>query len=135
MRLYMLMANNSRVMIAQYVKFEVSLKVIWGGLLCFILLLPEVSIADRLAEGKALVMERAKGNCLACHVIADGKLPGNIGPPLIGMTARFPETETLRNQIWDATERNPNSRMPPFGRHGILNSQDIDRIVDYLYTL
>ena len=91
--------------------------------------------ATEPAPGKALVMEKSKGNCLACHVIADGELAGNIGPPLIGMKARFPDPEDLRRQIWDATERNPDSRMPPFGRHGILDQQEIDLVVEYLYTL
>ena len=92
-------------------------------------------LADKLTEGKALVMERSKGNCLACHAIADGKLPGNIGPPLVGMKQRFPDPEILRNQIWDATRINPDSRMPPFGRHGVLDGEEIDLIVAYLYTL
>ena len=80
-------------------------------------------------------MDKSKGNCLACHVIADGEQPGNIGPPLIAMKARFPDTETLRKQIWDATLNNPETRMPPFGRHGILNREEIDLIIEYLYTL
>ena len=67
--------------------------------------------------------------------ISDGKLPGDIGPPLIAMKARFPDAEILYRQIWDATERNPDSRMPPFGRHGILNKEEIKRIVEYLYRL
>jgi len=93
-----------------------------------------VSAAQEL-DGKALVMERSKGNCLACHAIADGELPGNIGPPLFAMKERFPEADALRMQIWDATKRNPDSRMPPFGRHGILSRKEIDLIVQYLYTL
>ena len=95
----------------------------------------EAVLSDQLADGKALVMEKSKGNCLACHLIADGKQPGNIGPPLIGMKFRFPDTKTLRSQIWDATENNPDSRMPPFGRHGILGSEEIDLIVEYISTL
>ena len=95
----------------------------------------EAVLSDQLADGKALVMEKSKGNCLACHLIADGKQPGNIGPPLIGMKLRFPDTETLRSQIWDATENNPDSRMPPFGRHGILGNEEIDLIVEYISTL
>jgi len=51
------------------------------------------------------------------------------------MQQRFPERAVLRQQIWDATERNPNTRMPPFGRHGMLTEEEIDWIVDYLYTL
>ncbi len=86
-------------------------------------------------EGKALVMERSRGNCLACHVIADGRQPGNIGPPLVAMKARFPDADILHEQIWDATIRNPDSRMPPFGRHNILSGREIDLIVQYLYTL
>ena len=104
----------------------------------FLFLLSAISMAnssDRPMDGRGLVMERSKGNCLACHAIADGELPGNIGPPLIAMKARFPDAEALRNQIWDATERNPDSRMPPFGRHGILKPEEIDLIVEYLYTL
>jgi sulfur-oxidizing protein SoxX len=88
-----------------------------------------------LARGKELVMARDRGNCLACHAIDDGKLPGNLGPPLFSMRLRFPDEELLRNQIWDATERNPDSRMPPFGKHGILDEEEIDHIVEYLYSL
>lgn len=85
--------------------------------------------------GKALVAERNKGNCLACHVIEDGVLPGNLGPPLVVMNARFPDREKLRKQIYDASSINPHSRMPPFGRHEILTAQEIELIMDYLYTL
>lgn len=97
--------------------------------------LHETLFADQPTPGKALVMERSKGNCLACHVVDDGKLAGNVGPPLVGMKARFPDAETLYRQIWDASERNPDSRMPPFGRHGILTAKEINQVVEYLYTL
>lgn len=103
----------------------------------FVLLtgMSEAVLSDPLANGKALVMEKSKGNCLACHSIVDGKQPGNIGPPLLAMKARFPDADSLRKQVWDATIRNPDTRMPPFGRHGILSSEEIDLIVQYLYTL
>lgn len=94
-----------------------------------------VTLAAQTVDGKALVMERSRGNCLACHAIADGKLPGNLGPPLVAMQARFPDADVLREQIWDATSGNPDSRMPPFGRHGILSREEIELIVQYLYTL
>jgi sulfur-oxidizing protein SoxX len=90
---------------------------------------------DLPLDGRSLAMDRAKGNCLACHAIEDGVLPGNIGPPLIAMRARFPDRAVLFEQIWDATRRNPDSRMPPFGRHGVLTEAEIEMIVDYLYTL
>ena len=86
-------------------------------------------------QGKAIAWDRKKGNCLACHAMADGELPGNIGPPLVAMKARFPTKAALRGQIWDATKKNPNSMMPPFGRHGILTEGEIDLVVEYVYTL
>lgn len=95
----------------------------------------DASPEQRLEAGKQLVMARDKGNCLACHAIDDGELPGTIGPPLLYMQQRFPERATLQQQIWDATVRNPNTLMPPFGKHGILTREEIDLIVDYLLTL
>jgi len=91
--------------------------------------------AARLTAGKKLAMARNKGNCLACHAIADGELPGNIGPPLMYMQQRFPDRAQLRAQIWDPTVRNPDTVMPPFGKHRILSDDEIDLIVDYLHTL
>jgi len=94
------------------------------------------SAADqRLAEGKQLAMARNKGNCLACHAIADGELPGTLGPPLLYMQQRFPDRAQLRAQVWDATVRNPDTVMPPFGRHRILSEAEIDLIVDYIHSL
>ena len=95
----------------------------------------QATTADRIAEGKLLAMERSKGNCLACHSIEDGELPGTIGPPLLAMKLRFPERAKLTQQICDATIRNPDSRMPPFCRHRILTKDEVELIVDYLYTL
>jgi len=91
--------------------------------------------ASAVDQGKKLSFNRKKGNCLACHQIAGGNMAGNIGPPLVAMKARFPDKSKLRSQIWDATKANPNSAMPPFGRHKILSDKDIDKIVEYVYTL
>ena len=86
-------------------------------------------------KGKAVAFDRIKGNCLACHMTGDGTLPGNIGPPLIGMKARFPDKAKLRAQIWDSTVANPNSIMIPFGRNRVLSEEEIDQVVEYIYTL
>lgn len=101
-----------------------------------------VSAADKAAkkltpvqQGKKLAFNRKKGNCLACHQIAGGNMAGNIGPPLVAMKARYPDKAKLRAQIWDATAKNPNTTMPPFGRHKILNDKQIDLITEYIYTL
>jgi len=88
-----------------------------------------------IAEGKKLAFNRKLGNCLACHAIAGGSLPGDIGPPLVAMKARFPDKAKLRAQIWDSTANNPNSIMPPFGRHNMLSDKQIDKITDYIYSL
>lgn len=77
---------------------------------------------------------RKAGNCLACHMIPGGNLPGNIGPPLLAMKARFPNKADLRAQIWDATEKNPNTIMPPFGKHGVLTEKQVDQVTNYIYT-
>ena len=90
---------------------------------------------SRIEQGKTLAFERSKGNCLACHRIENGELPGTLGPPLLAMKLRFPEREDLKRQICDATIRQANSRMPPFCRHGILTEEEVELIVDYLYTL
>jgi sulfur-oxidizing protein SoxX len=95
----------------------------------------QATTADSIAAGKSLAMERSKGNCLACHRIEDGELPGTVGPPLLAMKLRFPERAVLKQQICDATIRNPDSRMPPFCRHGILTEDEVELIVEYLYTL
>jgi|TARA_B110000914_G_scaffold211080_1_gene210790 sulfur-oxidizing protein SoxX len=91
--------------------------------------------ADQIAKGKALYVNKKKGNCIACHMIPDpdAKLPGNQGPPLVAMKARFPDSKVLRAQIWDPTVKNPKTIMPPFGRHWILSEDEIDNIVAYLY--
>ena len=91
--------------------------------------------ASAVEQGKAIAYDRKKGNCLACHAMDDGTLPGNIGPPLIAMKARFPDKAKLRAQIWDATVANPNSIMIPFGRTKVLTEEEIDQVVEYIYTL
>ena len=88
-----------------------------------------------LQKGKEVSFDRKKGNCLACHAMDDGTLPGNIGPPLVSMKLRFPDKAKLRAQIWDSTTRNPNTIMPPFGRHGMLSEEEIDWITEYVYSL
>ena len=91
--------------------------------------------ATMAEEGKKIAYNRRKGNCLACHMMGDGTLPGNIGPPLIAMKARFPDKADLRAQIYDARVKNPNTIMPPFGPHAIVSESDIEKIVEYVWSL
>lgn len=126
------MRNSARVAIATSV-----VAVVLGALA----IAPNMATAadkseqSMIKQGKKIAFDRKKGNCLACHQIDDGQLPGNIGPPLVGMQARFPDKQKLRQQIWDATKANPNTMMPPFGRYHILTNAEIDKVVEYIYSL
>jgi sulfur-oxidizing protein SoxX len=86
-------------------------------------------------SGKQLAFDNNKGNCLACHAIEDGESPGDIGPPLAALASRFKDKQQLRAQIWDATQFNPETSMPPFGKNKILTGAEIDAIVDFLWTV
>jgi sulfur-oxidizing protein SoxX len=86
------------------------------------------------SEGEKLAFSRAKGNCLTCHEIKGGDAPGNVGPPLADMKARFPDRKELIAIVSDETKRNPLTVMPPFKRNLLLNDKEIEAIVDFLYT-
>ena len=86
-------------------------------------------------DGQAIAFDRGKGNCLSCHAIKGGDLPGTIGPPLADLKSRFPDRNELVGIVTDETKRNPQTVMPPFGRNLILNDKEISAVVDFLYTL
>jgi sulfur-oxidizing protein SoxX len=90
---------------------------------------------SNIDKGREIALERSKGNCIACHMIEGGNSPGNIAPPLVGMKARFPDRAVLKAQILDATVRNPETSMPPFGRNRILTPAEIDQVVDFIWSL
>ncbi|MDD3608677.1 MAG: sulfur oxidation c-type cytochrome SoxX [Halothiobacillaceae bacterium] len=87
-------------------------------------------------EGKKIAFDRGQGNCLACHNIKGGELPGTIGPPLVAMKMRFPDKKALFDILWDPRPtRGEGTIMPPLGAHGILTKDQIEKVVEYLYTL
>ena len=96
---------------------------------------------DPALKGWCVVINRQKGNCLACHQIVTDKWPlslpqgGVIGPPLNAMKHRYPDKVKLRAQIWNAQSGNPHSMMPPFGKYNLISEQDIDNIVEFLLTI
>ena len=107
---------------------------------CAITLSAGASAADPPKEvtGKMLAFDKTKGNCLACHAmptVPDAEAAGTIGPPLIAMSARYPDKAKMRAQIWDATVANPSSSMIPFGKNRVLTEQELDKVVDYIYGL
>ena len=85
--------------------------------------------------GKKVAENRKKGNCFACHAYEGVNLPGNIGPPLVAMKARFPDKARLRAQLEDPQQFNKDTLMPPYGKHEILSAKEIDEIIAWLYTL
>ena len=87
------------------------------------------------AEGQKLAFDRAKGNCLSCHEIKGGDLPGTIGPMLKDIKSKYPDRADLVAILTDESRRNPLTAMPPFGRNRILTEQEINAIVDFLQTL
>jgi len=86
------------------------------------------------AEGQRLAFDRARGNCLSCHDIKGGDLPGTIGPALKDIKSKYPNRSDLVAILTDETKRNPQTAMPPFGRNRILTEQEINAIVDFLET-
>lgn len=95
----------------------------------------EAEEVSAIEQGKKIAFDRKKGNCLACHKIAGGSLEGNIGPALVNMKALYPNKKKLHAHIWDATITNPNTIMPPFGKHKILTGKELDLVVEFIYTL
>ena len=87
------------------------------------------------SEGQKLAFDRAKGNCLTCHDIKGGDLPGTIGPKLEDIKGKYPDRTDLLAILDDETKRNPQTMMPPFGRNRILTDAEINAIVDFLQTL
>jgi sulfur-oxidizing protein SoxX len=88
-----------------------------------------------VSEGQKLAFDRSKGNCLTCHEIKGGDLPGSIGPALKDIKSKYPDRKDLVAILTDETKRNPLTVMPPFGRNRILTENEINAIVDFLQTL
>jgi sulfur-oxidizing protein SoxX len=91
--------------------------------------------AQSAAEGRTIAFDRGKGNCLTCHDIKGGGLPGTIGPALKDIKSKYPDRNDLLAIVTDETKRNPETVMPPFGRNHILTESEINAVVDFLQTL
>jgi L-cysteine S-thiosulfotransferase len=96
---------------------------------------PSAQAQSPASDGQKLAFDRGKGNCLTCHDIKGGDLPGTIGPPLKDIKSKYPDRNELVAILTDETKRNPLTVMPPFGRNRILTEQEINAIVDFLQTL
>ena len=92
---------------------------------------------DVVTQGGCIVANRKKGNCWACHMIKGAPVSETptIAPMLVSIKQRFPDKAKLREQVANPHKVNPDSVMPPFEKHGILSKGEIDKVVEYLYTL
>jgi sulfur-oxidizing protein SoxX len=99
-----------------------------GAMLTLVLGIGAAAAAE--PDAKTLFME----NCQQCHQVRGVDNTGNIGPVLANMKARFPDRKALFAVVFDETKRNPQTVMPPFGRNLILTNQQIDTLVDFLYS-
>jgi sulfur-oxidizing protein SoxX len=97
--------------------------------------MPEMELNGNSESGKAIAMDRSRGNCIACHFMPGGESPGAIGPALVAMQTRYPSKEALAQQIWDPTVKTPDVVMPPFGKHGILSDTEFVDVVEYIWSL
>jgi sulfur-oxidizing protein SoxX len=79
-----------------------------------------------------------KGYCIACHQLPAGAGPevrNDVGPRLEGSRMRSLGKDRLRQIIDDASKANPDSIMPPFGRHRILDAREIASLAEFLHAL
>jgi sulfur-oxidizing protein SoxX len=97
--------------------------------------MPQMDLNGDVDAGKDVAMTRAKGNCIACHLIPGGESPGAIGPALVAIQTRYQSKEDLAEQIWDPTVKNPEAVMPPFGKHGVLSDKEFVDVVEYIWSL
>lgn len=83
-------------------------------------------------------VQPAKGHCIACHQLPEGAGPAtraDLGPRLEGDRMRALGRAGIRRALEDPTRDNPDTVMPPFGRHRILTAAEIDRLVEFLHAL
>lgn len=108
-----------------------------AAILLGLAILPATALAATPAEiaaGQKIVTTKSLGNCVACHSFDGAVEPGNIGPAFKDMKARVPDRKLLYSIIYDETKHNPETVMPAFGRNLILTPEQINEVIDFLYT-
>lgn len=89
-------------------------------------------------EGRDLFARPDKGNCIACHQVPQGAGPAvraDVGPRLDAARLKGWDRARLRALLEDPQRANPDTVMPPYGRHRLLDDREIERIIDYLHAL
>lgn len=101
-------------------------------------------------QGRKIVRNRDKGNCLACHSmpIPEEGFHGTVGPPLHALATRLNEGQ-IRLRVADEQQINPDTIMPSYhldpkrlnqvadNHYGkpVLSAQEVEDVVAYLLTL
>jgi sulfur-oxidizing protein SoxX len=101
------------------------------------------------ARGRAIVLDRRRGNCLICHRLpVEGEpFQGELGPALAGIGSRLTAGQ-IRLRLIDQSRINPDTIMPPYYRtqgltnvapeyrgHPALEAQEIEDVLAYLTSL
>ena len=103
-----------------------------------VLLAPALAAAQAPADALALYTRADKGRCIACHQLPQGVGPAtraDLGPRLEGTRMRELGRDRIREVIVDPMRANPDTVMPPYGRHRILEAAEIDRLTEFLHAL
>lgn len=109
-----------------------------GAALAALLLAATAAARAQPLSGLQLFTSPAKGHCIACHQVPEGAGPAtrsDLGPRLEGKRMRELGKARLREIVADPMAANPDTVMPPYGRHRILSPAEIDRLVEYLHAL
>lgn len=93
---------------------------------------PPAKSDDIVKQGQKLTLKF----CQACHQYQGTEQAGTVAPPLMGMKARFPDKKKLYNIIYDPqVALKKHTMMPPFGRNELLAKEEIEKVIEFLYTL
>jgi len=108
------------------------------AVLCMLALVAGTAASAEELTGAQLFARPDKGDCIACHQVPAGAGPAtrsDLGPKLEGARMRALGSAKLRALLTDPMAANPDTLMPPYGRHRILDAAEIDRVVEYLDAL
>ncbi len=96
------------------------------------------SASAQAPAGRELFERADKGHCSACHQVPQGAGPqtrADLGPRLEGVRMRELGRAALRDILADPTRANPDTVMPPYGRHHLLDQAEMERVIEYLHAL
>ena len=96
-----------------------------------------ITIPARSNETDKQIDKKLKDRFAILKIMTEAAISGDIKSLIISGPAGLGKSFTVEEAIeeWDPTEKNPSSFMPPFGKHGVITKEEIEKIIDYLYTL